>query len=383
MTNQHPDPSPLADLIRARIRAAGGRISFAEYMDLALYQPDYGYYSAGVVTLGRGGDFVTSPEVDPAFGAALAEFVRRCDAALAHPPALLLAEHGAGSGRLLADLLTALQAADAGLYARVDAVVVERSPALRARQAVTMAEAGHGERVRWAEAATGTGLVFSNELLDAFAVHRVVTGPAGLEEIYVALDADGRFVEERGPLSTPALADYFTALDLLPPPGQPAEVNLAAPAWLRAVAAGLDKGFILTIDYGDSAARLYSALRPQGTLLGYTGGRVTEDVYAAPGQTDLTAHVDFTTLEQTGQALGLATVAATRQMEFLVALGLGEALAAIGATPARDRAAVEAALARRARLFRLIDPDGLGRFHVLVQAKGVPPERWPVVGVGR
>ena len=124
-------------------------------------------------------------------------------------------------------------------------------------------------------------------------------------------------------------------------------VNLAAPAWLREVAAGLDKGFILTIDYGDSAARLYSALRPQGTLLGYTGGRVTKDVYAAPGETDLTAHVDFTTLEQTGQALGLATVAATRQMEFLVALGLGEAFAAIGATPARDRAAVEAALARR------------------------------------
>ncbi|MDQ2808674.1 MAG: SAM-dependent methyltransferase [Chloroflexota bacterium] len=374
-------PTPLIGIIRDRIGAAGGRIPFAEYMDLALYDPDYGYYSAGVVALGRGGDFTTSPEVDPAFGAALAVFARRCDAALDHPPRFLLAEHGAGSGRLMADLLTALRAADPGLYTRLDAVVVERSPALQARQAATLAAAGHAARMRWAAATTGAGLVFSNELLDAFAVHRVVHTAAGWVEIYVALAADGRFVEERGPLSDPALAAYFADLDLLPPLDQPCEVNLAAPAWLRGVAAGLERGFVLTIDYGDTAARLYSALRPAGTLLCYSGGRVTDDFYSAPGAQDMTAHVDFTTLERTGQAGGLETVAITRQMAFLVGLGLGEALAAVGATPTADRAAYEAALAQRTRLFRLIDPDALGRFHVLVQAKGVPRARWPAITV--
>jgi len=370
---------PLATIIHDRIRAAGGRIPFADYMDLALYHPDYGYYSAGVVVLGRDGDFTTAPEVDPAFGAALAQFAQRCDAALDHPAHFLLAEQGAGSGRLMADLLTTVQADDPDLYTRLDAVIVERSPALRARQAALLAAAGHAERVRWADRATGTGLVFSNELLDAFAVHRVLRTAAGWREMYVALDAAGHFVEEPGPLSDPALADYFADLDLLPPLDQPCEVNLAAPAWLRGVAAGLERGFVLTIDYGDSAARLYSSLRPQGTLLGYTGGRVTDDPYSAPGQTDMTAHVDFTTLEQTGHALGLATVAATRQMAFLVSLGLGAAIAQVSATPSSDRMASEMALARRARLFQLIDPDGLGRFHVLVQAKDVPPARWPAV----
>ncbi len=371
--------TPLIGIIRDRIRAAGGRISFAEYMDLALYHPQYGYYSAGVVALGREGDFTTSPEVDPAFGAALAQFARRCDAALDSPARFLLAEHGAGSGRLMVDLLTALGTDGARLAARLDAVIVERSPALRVRQAATLAAAGYADRVRWADTATGTGLVFSNELVDAFAVHRVVWTAVGWTELYVALDSNARLVEEQGPLSDLALATYFTDLDILPPLDQPCEVNLAAPAWLRGVAAGLDRGFVLTIDYGDSAARLYSVLRPQGTLLCYTAGRVTDDLYSAPGQQDMTAHVDFTTLECTGYTLDLETVAATRQTAFLVGLGLGEAIAAVSTRVPGDRPAYEAALARRARLFRLIDPDGLGRFHVLVQAKGVPAARHAIL----
>ncbi len=379
-----PEPQPPADgtvpavaalraEIAGRIARAGGRIPFAEYMDLALYHPAYGYYSAGTVALGRGGDFVTSAEEGPGFGELLAVLVARADTALDHPPAFLLAEHGAGSGRLLAALLTAVQAADSDLYARLRPVIVERSPALRARQQARFATSPHAGRVAWADQAAGTGLIYSNELLDAFPVHRVVMGPASLQEIYVAQGTDGGFVEERGPLSDPALAAYFDRLGLAPPPGQVCEVNLAAAAWPARAVAGLDRGFLLTIDYGDSAVRLYSPLRPEGTLLCYSNGQVSADVFAAPGAQDMTAHVDFTTLEQAGHAAGLATVAATRQLDLLVALGIGERIAALSAapTPARGRAT----LAQRAALFRLIDPDGLGRFHVLLQARGVPAAR--------
>jgi SAM-dependent MidA family methyltransferase len=364
-----PATGGLAALIRDDIAAAGGRITFARYMDLALYHPAFGYYSAGTVALGRGGDFTTSPEVDPAFGRALARFARRCDAALGQPERFLLAEHGAGSGRLLCDILDALRAEDAGLYHRLTPIIVERSPVLRDRQVALLTAAGHGARVQWAARATGVGLVFSNELLDAFAVHRVVRGGGGLEELYVAVDADGRFATARGPLSDPALASYFAAAGVEPPIDQPCEINLAAPAWLRTVAADLERGFILTIDYGDSAARLYSPLRPQGTLLCYSNGRVIDDPFDAPGAQDMTAHVDFTTLEHTGHDLGLRTEAATRQLEFLVDLGLGDEIAALSAEQPGTQADYAATLAARARLFRLIDPDGLGRFHVLVLRK--------------
>ncbi|MGI8586835.1 MAG: class I SAM-dependent methyltransferase [Chloroflexia bacterium] len=357
----------LAGVIRERIRAAGERITFAEYMDLALYHPTYGYYSAGRVALGRGGDFTTSPEVDPAFGALLAEFARRCDEKLGHPARFLLAEHGGGSGRLMRDMLDALRETQPALYSRADAVLVERSEALRSRQQALLAEAGH-DRARWADAAVGTGLVLSNELLDAFAVHRLLAEEDGLREIYVEVDADGRFVETIGPPSDPALAAYFEDATVTPP-DRPCEVNLAAPAWLRSVASDLERGFVLTIDYGDSAARLYSDLRPEGTLLCYSNGRVTDDPYGAPGTQDMTAHVDFTTLERVGRAAGLQTVVATRQMEFLVDLGIGERIAALSATPPESREAAREMLAQRAHLFRLIDPDGLGRFHVLVMLK--------------
>ncbi|HUS14911.1 MAG TPA: SAM-dependent methyltransferase, partial [Chloroflexia bacterium] len=258
---------------------------------------------------------------------------------------------------------------DPGLYSRTAPVIVERSPVLRERQAALLTEGGHTDLVQWAERATGEGLVYSNELLDAFAVHRVVRAAAGLEELYVVVGADGRFVMERGSLSDPALAAYFADAGIEPPLDQPCEVNLAAPAWLRRVATDLERGFILTIDYGDSAARLYSPLRPQGTLLCYSNGRVTEDPFGAPGTQDMTAHVDFTTLERTGHALGLQTVIATRQLEFLVDLGLGEQIAALSAERPGTQADYAATLAARARLFRLIDPDGLGRFHVLVLRK--------------
>ena len=198
----------------------------------------------------------------------------------------------------------------------------------------------------------------------------------GLREIYVARAPDGGFREEIGPLS-PEVAAHFAWLGVQPPPGARGEANLDAVRWMRAVAGALDRGAVLTIDYGDTADRLYSDLRPAGTFLCYTQGRVTDDPFAAPGAQDMTAHVDFTALQRAGMEAGLQTMTLTRQMNFLGELGLGERMAGLTdyytaqAATLGVRAASEALLAERARLFRLIDPDGLGRFHVLVQAKNM------------
>jgi SAM-dependent MidA family methyltransferase len=199
----------------------------------------------------------------------------------------------------------------------------------------------------------------------------------GLQELFVGLDAAGNFREAPGPPSTPKLADYFAWLGVMPPVGVRSEVNLDAVRWIREVAGVLDRGAVLTIDYGDTADRLYSDLRPEGTLLCYTQGQVGSDPFAAPGAQDMTAHVDFTALQQAGADAGLVTARLTRQMHLLVDLGIGDLLAAVGPTYAAQaattgvQAAGAAMLDERARLFRLIDPDGLGRFHVLEQTKGL------------
>lgn len=368
-----------------RIVAEGGRITFRDYMDAALYAPGFGYYAVGAVALGRGGDFVTSPEVHPAFGRLIAHWLARVDAALAQPDPFHAVEMGAGSGRLAADILAALYTDHPDLFARARYHIVERSAGLRAQQEELLAGLP-GATVTWSDDLAAlppgsvTGALFSNELVDAFPVHRVAMTAAGLQELFVTEDAQGHLREESGPPSTPALAAHLAWLGVTPPVGLRGEINLDAVRWMRAVAGRLDRGAVLTIDYGDTAERLYSDLRPDGTLLCYTQGKVGADPFAAPGAQDMTAHVDFTALQQAGAEAGLATTALTRQMHFLVDLGIGDLLAAIG--PAYEaqaaaqgiRAASAAMLDERARLFRLIDPDGLGRFHILTQERGMRNE---------
>jgi SAM-dependent MidA family methyltransferase len=374
----------LRALLRRQIAGQGGRITFRDYMDAVLYAPGYGYYAAGAVSLGRGGDFVTSPEVDPTFGLLLARWLARIDAALDHPTPLTVIEMGAGTGRLAADLLAGLHSEHPTLFDRVRYRIIERSAGLRAQQQELLAGLP-GATVDWLDGLASLppgsvqGAFLSNELVDAFPVHRVVMTEAGLQEIYVSLNAGGAFHEEIGPLSDPRLADHLAWLGVALPPGARGEINLDAVAWIGQVAGALGRGAVLTIDYGDTAERLYSDLRPEGTLLCYTQGRVSSDPFAAPGAQDITAHVDFTALTRAGLAAGLTTLTLTRQMYFLAQLGLGELLAGLGdrysahaATLGRI-AASEALLAERARLFRLIDPDRLGRFHVLLQARDLDP----------
>jgi len=187
---------------------------------------------------------------------------------------------------------------------------------------------------------------------------------------------EGRFQEELGPPSTPELAAYFQRLGLLPGEGCRAEVNLAALVWVRRVAATLARGFVLTFDYGHEAGDLYAPWRRDGTLLCFYRHNPSSDPYARVGKQDMTAHVDFTSLVEEGRRHGLEPLGVTTQSRFLAALGIGEALARLPDGQARtpgDELSLEEYYVRRRAVSELLDPAGLGRIRVLVQAKGVGP----------
>jgi SAM-dependent MidA family methyltransferase len=212
------------------------------------------------------------------------------------------------------------------------------------------------------------GVIVSNELLDAFPVHRVVRRGEDLEEVYVEVDG-GRLVDRFGPVSDERITAYFAALGLLPGEGCYAEVNLEAIDWIRSAAASLGRGYVLTLDYGYEAADLYAPWRRDGTLLCFYRQSVSSDPYQRVGKQDITASVDFTTLRREGEAAGMTTVAQTDQADFLVRLGIGSGVAG---TAAGQGANIEEYFARRQVVLDLIDPAKLGRIKVLLQAKDAP-----------
>ena len=216
-----------------------------------------------------------------------------------------------------------------------------------------------------------TGVVISNELFDALPVHLVERRDGTLYEWYVTVDASGALVLELGRASTAALEAHFEALGVWPGDGSRAEVSLAAPALMQRLAARMERGYVLTIDYGYDAATLYASWRRMGTLMAFRNHSPQPDPLALPGLTDLTAHVDLTSLAAAARAEGFEVAPPTSQTEALVALGIGEALEA-----ARQRAEADFggyATARRATE-TLLDPTGLGRIRVLAAAKGAPLE---------
>ncbi|HLH24648.1 MAG TPA: SAM-dependent methyltransferase [Chloroflexota bacterium] len=352
-------------------------------MDLALYQPRHGYYSALRAPPGPRGDFYTSPETHPAFGALLARQALEVWERLGCPRPFVVEEWGAGSGRLATDVLSAASGFAPAFAASLTYQIVERGAALRRLQRRALRP--WLAQVRWAGARDwGTGnrgrrsppapqplgsiphLVLANELLDAFAVHRVVRRGDALRELYVDVAGD-RFVTVERPPSTPALAAYFARLGLLPPEGAIAEVSLGALAWLRAVAARLARGAVLLFDYGHPAEVLYSARYPRGTLRAYYRHGVDDNPYARVGEQDLTTHVDLTSLLLEGRATGLVPLGIARQRDFLLRLGLAGYEAAVRAAgfPAAETRASLTGLAALAR------PGGLGDYWVVGFGRGL------------
>lgn len=355
----------LKEAIIDRIKREGG-ISFRDFMQIALYEPGLGYYCSARETMGRSGDYLTSPEVSPLFGAMVGRQLRETWDALDQPSRFDIVEVGAGNGTLCRDLLRWAQRAEPEMLDALRFVIVEAIPALRTKQQARGESDGFRSRVQWLTEIPLEieGCVITNELLDSLPVHRVAMREGALREIYVTSDG-ARFVEE---FREPAVEvrRYFNDLKLLPGEGCRAEVNLEAPDWIRKAGRSLKRGFVLTFDYGYEARELYAPWRMDGTLLCFYRHNPSSDPYARIGRQDMTSHVDFTTLQRAGEEAGLRTAGLTSQAEFLTHLGIAEAL-----PPPEGEIDLEERLARRRAISELLDPAGLGRIKVLVQAKGI------------
>jgi SAM-dependent MidA family methyltransferase len=358
----------LAGLLRRRIDDEGA-ITFHDFMETALYHPALGYY-ASRQPMGREGDYLTSPEVSPIFGAVAGRQLEQLWEAMGRPRRFEVVEQGAGTGRMARDIVR--WAANRELAAALRYRIVEISAELRRRQEETLSGAGG---VEWLDALPDEidGVVLTNELLDSFPVHRVVRQGTGLQELYVS-NRDGRFDWQAGPLSTPRIAEYFDALSLLPGRDCVAEVNLHAVDWMKDVASRLRRGFVLTFDYGYPAQELYAPWRKDGTLLCFYRHNASNDPFSRVGKQDMTSHVDFTTLMRTGEQDGLEVAGFTTQSRFLADLGVGDA---IGSVARESPDALEEYYARRRAVQELIDPAGLGRIRVLLQRKGVEAAELP------
>jgi SAM-dependent MidA family methyltransferase len=372
--------NPLAQYLRDRITQQGP-ITFAEFMEILLYH-EAGYYSQRAKIMGQRGDFFTSVHLGDAFGAMLAVQLAQIWQRLGSPLSFDLVEIGAGQGWLARDILIHLRDYHPKCFICANYTIVEKSPGLIEQQKNTLQSLrDSGTVIRWQDwsdigSQSITGCVFSNELIDAFAVHQVQKVGDCLMEVYVTLEGD-RWVETLQPFSTEAIAEYFQAanIDLLSPDypeGYRTEVNLQALDWLHTVADRLAQGYLITIDYGYSSGRYYNPGRSSGTLQCYYQHQVHGDPYIHLGQQDITAHVDFTALQTQGDRLGLVTLGLTQQAAFLMYLGLGDRIAGLSQGAGYSGEEMLDRLKLRDALHRLIDPTGLGGFGVLVQGKALP-----------
>ena len=363
--------TPLARALIERI-GASGPIPFAEYMRECLYHPEFGYYSKPEAR--RFADFYTSIDVHQIFGRLLARQLAEMWDLLGCPREFYAVEAGAGTGRLAAHILNFAAQKLEEFYGALRYVAVEQSRARRERHhEILRPHLENGTAICAAELPHDipAGCIFSNELLDALPVHRVVVQRGKLREIYVNFNEDA-FTEEPGPLTSASIDKYFEEQQVKLREGQQAEVNLDACQWIQDIGRRLDRGFVLTVDYGHEAAELYNERHMRGTLLAYSAHRASEDFFASPGERDLTAHVNFTALDVWGRRAGLSRTGYVSQMAFLVVLGRPSGFADLYDEDATEVERIRA----RLLLKSLINPEGMGEtFQVFIQHKGVAQPR--------
>jgi len=373
-----PEPTPdalahsqqLADLIRENIHSSSGWISFAEFMQLALYAPGLGYYSAGAKKFGKDGDFVTAPEISPLFAQSLA---KQAAQVLQQTQGSIL-ELGAGSGRLALELLLELQSLE---QLPQQYLILEVSAQLRQQQRETLEQhlpAGLLARVLWLDALPTkfNGLVLGNEVLDAVPVHIVKRQPAGLCELGVGADTQG-FVWGEQALTAGQLYAAANRLELAP--DYTTELCPAAGALLASLAAMLESGVILMIDYGFSQREYYHPQRSEGTLMCHYRHFAHGDPFLYPGLQDITAHVDFTAMAEVGLEQGMQLLGYCGQAQFLINCGITDILARVSPHDIKRYAP----LASQAQ--KLLSPAEMGElFKVIALGKGVTED---LVGFSR
>ena len=348
----HPADAEVRRQIRER-----GRITFAEFTEIALYDQVGGYYTRGPL-----GDYFTSPEVHPAFGALLARLAHRVWDLSGRLFRFDVVELGSGNLQLAKDFTSYAGDLCEDFYNALCYLAIDRTRADKRPSG-----AGFEQLVACGVPLRNVaGLVLSNELVDAFPVHRFQIRSGAVQEIYVTLDGD-EIQEELGEPSTPLIEERLTKLDIQLPDGFRGEVNLGVRPFMAHLAGALSRGVVLTIDYGDQSRHLYSSARSAGTLRTFQRHRIGNAPYSGIGTRDITASVDFSALEEEGAVVGLRSQWMATQAMALMALGIRDVVEQpswISLSPslrAQNRLAIE----------ELVNPDGLGGFKWLFQSKGL------------
>ncbi|MFB3884660.1 MAG: class I SAM-dependent methyltransferase [Thermodesulfobacteriota bacterium] len=350
-----------------------GAIPFAQFMEGCLYHPEYGYYRSEKRRTGKDGDYYTSPCVHPLFGYLIAKQLSQMAEKLGGGT-FDVVEMGGGRGLLCMDVLDWAKKNSPGFYKRLRYHLIETAPNfLREQKEKLSGYSGKG-KVFWLdplelekEKLRIQGCFLSNELIDSFPVHRVVLDQGHLKEIYVSQE-DGRLKEALGEPSDRRISDYLGSMGVILEEGQRAEVNLEALDWMEKVARSLEKGFVLTIDYGYLAEELYAPFRMGGTFRCYYCHQTYDDPFERLGEQDMTAHVNFTGLVKKGEEVGLKFTGLVSQYHFLIGLGILQEMESLQ----RNLSEIDG-LRLRLSLKHLIEPEaGMGEvFKVLVQHKGI------------
>ena len=343
-----------------------GAITFRDFMDSALYDQELGYYNTERLKIGLEGDYYTSSNVHPAFGAVLATAFAKLWASSAEP--LTIVEMGPGSGQLAADLLATMRDEQPSIYETLSYVLVESSPAMRKLQMEILNS--FEDKISWRgldqfEDASINGIVYSNEFVDALPVHRIRRRGDSLEEQYVKMVSATNLGFCWSQPSANDLSEYVDRVGVPLQDGQVVEINRDALQWLARTANILKRGFLVTIDYGDVAQHLWTPDRVSGTLRSFYRHRLIDSPLERIGEQDMTASVNFTALIEHGRDLGFETVTFERQTAFLIRLGLIERITGQN-EPSRSLDDLKQRLAVK----NLFVPGGVSdSFRVLVQRR--------------
>ena len=357
----------LSEIIIERIEKEGP-LSFRDFMEMALYYPELGYYNSSQNKIGKDGDFYTSANLTAAFGAMIGRQIEEMWRNLEKKP-FKIVEYGAGTGLLCHDILDYLKN-NISLYNSLTYSIIEKSSSMREIQKKHL-----HEKVSWynsiQEITEINGCILSNELIDNFSVHQVIMEDQ-LKEVFV--DYKDGFIEILKPAKQ-ELADYLAALNVQLPEGFRTEINLEAVSWIKDISKSLKKGYVITIDYGSLSAELYSNRRSCGTLLCYYKHQKNDNPYQFIGQQDITTHTNFSAISHWGSQYGMDCCGSVDQAQFLLALGIKEYQnSALNNNPNNLAQAMQESLIN----YRLLIDMGM-KFKVLIQQKGVP--EYPLSGL--